>query len=143
MARHDDDEVVVVEKRGSAVGPFLWGLAIGAAVALLFAPMSGEELRGEIKTRGRRLKAMAQEKAEEFEEMLSENLHKARAKVEEEVETARGKVREGRQFAHDVADAGRSAALTAREELERRLAEAREARRGVGKRSSGDEEPVA
>ena len=40
MARHsDDDDVVVVEKRGSPVGPFLWGLAIGAGLALLLAPM--------------------------------------------------------------------------------------------------------
>jgi gas vesicle protein len=142
MARHEDDEVVVVEKRGSAVGPFLWGLAIGAAVALLFAPMSGQELRGEIRTRGRRLKDLARDKAEELEEMLSENLRRARTKVEEGVESARGKVREGRQFAHDVADAGRSAATTAREELERRLAQAREARRAV-KRPGGEEEPVA
>lgn len=141
MARHDDDEVVYVE-RGGSVGPFLWGLAIGAAVALLFAPMSGEDLRAEIGRRGRRLKDAAVEKAEELEEMMAEGYQKAKGAVHERVEDARRTVREGRQYAHDVADASRAAATTAREELERRLAEAREARR-AGRSSGSDEEPVA
>ena len=142
MARHDDDEVVYVERGGGSVGPFLWGLAVGAAVALLFAPMSGEDLRAEIGRRGRRLKDAAVEKAEELEEMMAEGFQKAKGAVHERVEDARRTVREGRQYAHDVADAGRAAAVTARDELERRLAEAREARRG-GRSSGGDEEPVA
>jgi len=141
MARHEDDEVVVVE-RGSPVGPFLWGLAIGAAVALLFAPMSGEELRGELRQRGRKIRDVAVEKAEELEELMAESLHRAKDRVEERVETARRGVREGKQFAHDVADAGRAAAGTARDELERRLADARAARKAT-KRTSGEEEPVA
>ena len=142
MSRHDDDDdYVVVEKRGSTVAPLLWGLAIGAAIGLLFAPMSGEDLRAEIGRRGRRLKEMAEDKAEELEEMVSERYASARERVEEGVDNARRKVKDGKQFAHDVADAGRAAALTAREELERRLSEAREARRSP--RASGDEEPVA
>jgi len=144
MSRHrddDDDEVVVVEKHGNGVGPFLWGIAIGAALGLLFAPMSGAELRSEIKNRGRKFKELAEDKAEELEEMVSEKYSRARERVDEGIETARRKAREGKQFAHDVADAGRSAALTAREELERRLADAREARRNP--RPSSEEEPVA
>jgi gas vesicle protein len=143
MSRHhdDDDEVVLVEKRGSPVAPLLWGIAIGAAIGLLFAPMSGEELRSEIGRRGRRLKSLAEDKAEELEEMISDRYASARERVEEGVDGARKKVKEGKQFAHDVADAGRAAALTAREELERRLAEAREARRAP--KPSGDEDPVA
>src|SRR5262245_30691448 len=137
MSRHDDEDVVYVE-RGGSVGPFLLGLAVGAAVALLFAPMSGQDLRSEIQRRGRRLKDMAVDKAEELEEMMSEGLHKARGAVTERVEDARRTVREGRQYAHDVVDAGRAAAGSARDELERRLAEAREARRAG--RSSGEEE---
>lgn len=143
MGRHrdDDDEVVVVERSGSVVGPLLAGLAIGAALGLLFAPMSGEELRDEISRRGRRLKDLAGEKAEELEDMVEEGYHKARGKVEEGIESAQRKVREGKAFAGDVVDASRGAAVTAREELERRLAGAREARRSA--RTSGEEEPVA
>src|SRR5574341_1118083 len=78
MARHEDDEVVVVE-RGSSVGPFLLGLAVGAAAALLLAPMSGRELRGEIRQRTGRLRDLAMEKAEEIEEMMAEGFHRARS----------------------------------------------------------------
>jgi gas vesicle protein len=142
MSRHDDDEdEVVVVRRGSNVAPFLWGIALGAALGLLFAPMSGEELRGEIAQRGRRLKDLAQDKAAELEDMLHEGMGRARDKVEEQVESVRRTARDGKQFAHDVADAGRAAAVTAREELERRLAEAREARRAP--RKPGEGEPVA
>jgi len=141
MARHEDDEVVVVE-RGSPFGPFIWGLAIGGALGLLFAPMSGRELREEVASRGRRFKDTAMEKADELEEMVADGFHRARERVEDRIDDARRTVKDGRQYVRDVADAGRSAAVTAREELERRLAEAREARR-AGARPAGDEEPGA
>jgi gas vesicle protein len=146
MARkheHDDeDEVVYVEKGGSPVVPFLWGLAVGAAAALLFAPTSGEELRSSIKTRARRMKDLALEKAGEVEETVGHGYARARAKVEEELESARNYVGETRHAAKDVVDAGKAAASTAREELERRLTEARKSRRAA-RQKPVDEEPVA
>ncbi|MEK6610838.1 MAG: YtxH domain-containing protein [Gemmatimonadota bacterium] len=141
MARHDDEEVVVVEKHGSPVVPFIWGLAIGAALGLLFAPMKGEELRAKVRDRGRRFKDLASEKAGELEEMVAGGYERARSRVEEGIESAKRSAHEGKQVARDVVEAGRAAAGTAREELERRLVEAREARRAG--RSSGEEEPVA
>lgn len=144
MARHrDDDDVVVVEKGGSPVIPFLWGLAVGAAVALLFAPTSGDELRANLKSRARRFKDLAVEKAGELEEEVGETYERARAKVEEELDAARRYVGDTRDAAHDVVSAGKAAAATAREELERRLAEARESRRKVRQAPPADEEPGA
>ena len=146
MARkheHDDeDEVVYVEKGGSPVVPFLWGLAVGAAAALLFAPTSGEELRSSIKSRARRMKDLALEKAGELEETVGHGYARARAKVEEELESARHYVGETSHAAKDVVEAGKAAASTAREELERRLAEARKNRRAA-RQTPADEEPVA
>lgn len=134
MARHDDeDEEVVVVRQGSSIAPLLVGIAIGAALGLLFAPMSGEELRAEIGRRGKRWKDLAADKAEEFEEALHERVQRTRRGVED-------KVREGKQFAHDVTEAGKAAAVSARQELERRLTEAREARRTP---RTSEEEPVA
>ncbi len=141
MARHDDDDVVLVEKRGSPVVPFLWGLAVGAGLALLFAPMTGEELRANLRSRGGRLKELAAETVDELEEMVSGGYERARARVEAGLETARQRVQDSRQAAHDVVEAGRGAATTAREELEKRLADAREARRAA--RHAKDEEPQA
>ncbi len=140
MARDDDEEVTVVERRSSPIVPFLLGLGIGAALGLLFAPMKGAELRAEIANRGRRAKDYASEKADELQEMIAEGYHRARTAVEEGVAAARRQVREGKEAASDVVEAGRGAAATARDELERRLAEAREARRA---KPSGDDEPVA
>lgn len=139
--RDEDDEVVIVEKNGSVVGPFLVGMAIGAALGLLFAPMSGAELRADIRDKGLRLKDLATEKSQELQDMVTDGYERARARVEEGLDGARSKLAEGRRMAGDVAEAGKAAAVTAREELERRLAEAREVRRAG--RPSGDEEPVA
>lgn len=144
MARkheHDDDdvEVVYVEKGGSTVLPFLWGAAIGAAAALLFAPSSGAELRESIAGRARRLKDLAVDKAGDFEEQVGHGYERARAKVEEELDSARQVVDDTRQAARDVVRAGKAAASTAREELERRLADARDVRR-AGRQAPPDEE---
>lgn len=143
MARHrDDDDVVYVDKGGSPVIPFLWGLAVGAAAALLFAPTSGEELRGNIRDRARRFKDLAVEKAGDLEEQVGETYERARAKVEEEIDAARRYVGDTRDTAKEVVSAGKAAASTAREELERRLAGARKARRSA-RHAPPDEEPGA
>jgi gas vesicle protein len=145
MARHDDDDDDDgrPDRRGSAVVPFLWGLAVGAVAALLLAPMSGEDLRAELGSRSRKLKDLASQKAEELGDLVEGGYEKARARVEEGLDSAKRTVAEGRHVAHDVADAGRDVAQTAREELERRLTEAREARRGSRRGSHKDEDPDA
>jgi gas vesicle protein len=143
MARkheHDEeDDVVYVERGGSPVLPFLWGAAVGAALALLLAPTSGAELRETIADRARHLKDLAVDRAEDLEERVGHGYERARAKVEEELDTARRYVGDTRQAAQDVVQAGKAAAGTAREELERRLAEAREVRR-AGRQPLPDEE---
>ena len=50
----DDDPYVVIEKKGGSIAPFLVGLAVGAGLALLFAPQSGAETRRYIRRRARR-----------------------------------------------------------------------------------------
>ena len=142
MARkheHEDDDVVYVEKGGSPFVPFLWGAAVGAAVALLLAPSSGEELRATIANRARRLKDLAVDKAGDLEEQVEHSYERARAKVEEELDTARRYVGDTKQAASDVVQAGKAAASSAREELERRLEDARESRR-AGRQAPPDKE---
>jgi len=138
MARNDEDEVVVVEKRGSSLAPFLWGVALGAAVGLLFAPMSGERLRADLRARSRKLKNLAAEKVDELEDLVAGGYETARAGVEERLESAKRTVQEGRQAAHDAVEAGRDVASSARAELEKRLADARQARRAARKAPPAD-----
>ncbi len=128
MTRERDEPRVVVVERGSSLGAFLWGALLGAGVALLMAPRSGAETRRLLRARGRELMDAAGEKAEELRELVSEGYERSKARVEEGLETARKAVNERRDAALDVVEASRSAAHSAREELERRLTEARSAR---------------
>ena len=56
----DDEPYVVIEKHEAGVGPFLVGLAVGAGIALLLAPRSGEETRRDTKRRANAVKDAAQ-----------------------------------------------------------------------------------
>ena len=63
---HGEHQPVIVVEKSSGIGSFLWGAVIGAGVALLLAPRTGEETRAELRTKGRRLRARAEDTADEF-----------------------------------------------------------------------------
>jgi gas vesicle protein len=115
MLRRDADEpVVIVQERTSDVGSFLFGIAIGAGVALLLAPRSGAEVRKDI---GRRVQKAKGDVADTFAD--------AREKVEERLERARALVEKRRRQVADAVEAGRTAARDAHQELNHRLGDAR------------------
>ena len=131
---YDDDEpyvhrepYVIVEKRGPDVGSFLVALALGAGVALLLAPQSGEETRRGIARRARR----AQEKAQDFVEDLSgtvaDKFQEVRATVEERIEATLDAVDDKKRRVSNAYQAGRVAAREARGDLEQRIAESKAA----------------
>jgi gas vesicle protein len=138
MAREREASGVVVVERRSGIGAFIVGALIGAAVALLVAPRSGAETRRLLKTKGRDLLSAAGEKADELRELVSEGYDRSKARVEQTLEAARRAVEERREAARDVVDASKAAARTAREELERRLSEARAARSPQAGRSGAE-----
>lgn len=127
MTEKKKDQPVVVIERDGGVGSFLFGIALGAGLALLLAPMSGEAARRELKNRGRRLRATAAEKAEQLQDVLSSGYEETKTRVEEGFSSARRVVEEKRDGARDAVRAGRAAVHTAREELERRLSDRRAA----------------
>lgn len=127
MDRRDDGPVVVVEREGG-VGAFLFGIVLGAGLALLLAPRSGEELRRELRNQGRRLRATASEKAEDLREVLSGGYEETKLKVEQGIRSARDAIEDKRDGAKEAVEAGKAAVHSARDELERRLADARAAR---------------
>lgn len=125
--RDIEERVVVVESGSSSFGWFVIGAALGAGIALLYAPRSGEETRREIGRRWDDLKEEAEEKFEELQEGFEEGKEKLRAKIERLVDGDREERRESRT-------------PSAREELERRLTDARSRRR---RPEPEEEEPVA
>jgi gas vesicle protein len=137
----DDDRTIVIEKSGGGVLPFLVGLTVGAGMALLFAPQSGEETRRDIVRRGRRAKLRAREMADDFRDKAEDTYRDARARVEEGLDSAREAVGRGRQRVKGAVGSGRSAAHNAREDLERRLSAAKSAyKAGLASPENGDGE---
>lgn len=129
MSRYDfDDEPhVVIERHSPGVGTFLLGVAIGAGVALLFAPRSGRATRREIKRGAVRVQRAAEEAASNVRDSVVDSFQDARRKVEEQIDSARQAIDLKKQQVNRAMDAGREAAREAREELEQRIAETKAA----------------
>ena len=123
----EDEPYVVIEKTEGSTGSFLIGLALGAGMALLFAPRSGVETRRELGRGARRVRDAAQGAAEELTGTVVDSFQEARQQVEERIDTARQAVELKRQQVSQAVHAGRAAAQQAREDLERRIAETKAA----------------
>jgi len=131
---YDDDEpyvlrepYVIVEKSGPGVGSFLVALALGAGVALLLAPQSGEETRKEIARRARRAQDAAQDFVEDLSGTVADKFQEVRATVEERIEATLEAVDDKKRRVSDAYQAGRVAAREARGDLEQRIAESKAA----------------
>jgi hypothetical protein len=122
-------EIVYVERSGDASAKWLfWGALLGAGLALLYAPRSGEETRRLVQRRLWKLRAMTEEKLDEFTQQLGARGH-------------RGGLDEEDEDALDPGDfPGEPGRGTARQDLERRLTEARSRRRAA---AADIEEPLA
>lgn len=123
----DDEPQVVVEKRSGGLSSFLIGLAIGAGLALLFAPQSGAETRRRIVRGARRARRAAVGAAEDVSEKVGETFETARQRVAEQIDTARDVFESKRGQVERAVHAGREAAEQARQDLEQRLAETKAA----------------
>lgn len=132
MRRKQHREVVYVERGGDSSAKWLfWGALLGAGMALLYAPSSGEETRRNLQRKLWKLRAATEEKLDEITEQFGGARDSLRGMLEDEEEDLEDE--EGQEPYE------RGAKPSPREELERRLAEARARRR-----SPADlEEPLA
>lgn len=135
MRHHEDDfddedgRYVIVERHegGSGIGTFLLGAAIGAGIALLFAPQSGAETRAGIKRRARTARDTAKRVATDVTESVTDTFTDARRRVEEQIDHARQAIETKKEQMRAAMEAGRAAAADARVELENRLTETKAA----------------
>jgi gas vesicle protein len=135
MADYDDDlPAFVIETRGGGgTGTFLLGALVGAAVALLLAPRSGSETQAEIAGAARRLR-------DDVEGRVSGARERVGGRVAGTLDSVRGGVETRVAQARAALDAGRGAARDAREELQRRVDEAKRSYRAglAAVRGDGD-----
>jgi gas vesicle protein len=130
---YDDDEpydrepYVIIERREAGVGSFLIGLALGAGVALLLAPKSGEETRRGLAQRARRAQDAAQDFVEDLSGTVADKFQEVRASVEERIEATLDSVDNKKRRVSNAFHAGRAAARDARGELEQRIADSKAA----------------
>jgi YtxH-like protein len=129
--RHKGREVVYVQRADSSAKWLFWGAVLGAGLALMYAPRSGEETRRVLQRRLWKLRAMTEEKLDELAQQFSGPRDSLRDLDEEDLDE------EELLEAREVPSA--RVRPSAREELERRLAEARARRRAAGDL----EEPLA
>jgi gas vesicle protein len=132
MRNHDyeGEPFVVIERREEAgIGTLLLGVAIGAGIALLFAPRTGADTRRVIGNRARRTSDRMRDAASGVAENVTAQANEVRDRMAEHVGKARDAVRRGQDTVLDAVDAGKHAAVEARSDLERRIAENKAARR--------------
>jgi gas vesicle protein len=122
-----DEPYIVIEKHSGGVGNLLLGVIIGAGVALLFAPRSGEETRTAISRRARTAGSKVKGVAEEVTGQVVDTFEGAKARVEEQIESARSAIEIKKAQVSRAMEAGREAAQQARGDLERRLSETKAA----------------
>jgi len=127
---YDDDPYVerpyvIVERHeaGGGIGSFIIGLALGAGVALLLAPQSGEETRRAVARRARRAQKAAQDFVEDASGTVADKFNQVRASVEERIDATFEAVDAKKRQVSNAVEAGRAAARQTRGELEHRIAE--------------------
>jgi gas vesicle protein len=85
------------ENGGSKVGFFLAGLGIGAVLALLFAPRSGQETRDMIAHKAGEGRDYVKTKTDEFRKQAEEAVEKGRGLVAKQKEMLSAALEAGKQ----------------------------------------------
>ena len=125
----EGEPFVVIEREEAGIGTLLLGVAIGAGLALLFAPRTGADTRRMIGSRARRAGDRVRDAASDVAGNVTSQINDVRDRVSERVGATRDAIRRGQDQVLDAVDAGRYAAAEARTELERKIAENKAARR--------------
>jgi len=120
--------VVVVDRGDSSVKWLFWGAVLGAGIALLYAPRSGEETRRSLQKKVRKLRAATEEKLDEVVTTLK-SVPRNPARGTPRVLDDEDMFDDDEDFDAAEADAPPP---SARQELERQLAATRARRRTAG-----------
>jgi len=87
--------------RNNSMGPFLLGLGVGAAVALLLAPRSGEEIRRTLHESTDKSREALQQQGQQLGERAREVIDKGKEYIQWGRETVTSAVNAGKQVYRD------------------------------------------
>jgi gas vesicle protein len=91
-----------MDKNG--LSSFLLGLGVGVAVGMLFAPKSGEETRGLIKTKTGEGTDFLKQRGTEFRQTAAEWVDKGKEALGRQKDTLADAVAAGKQAYHETVD---------------------------------------
>ena len=94
---------------GSKVAYFLAGMGLGAVVALLFAPRSGEETRKYISQKAEEGRDYVRQKSEEGREFVSTRSRELRSQAEQALDKAKDVVAKQKEQLSAALEAGKQA----------------------------------
>jgi gas vesicle protein len=103
---------------GAFISGFVIGGLVGAAVALLLAPQSGEETRTKIRQRGIELRDQVEETAAEARARAEQLAQEARIRAEDLQKRGQAVYDEQRSKLEKAIEAGKKAAQRKRSEIE-------------------------
>ena len=129
MRDHDDQPYIVIERRSAGLAPFIWATIIGACAGLLLAPRAGAETQEEIKRGMNRMREAAEDRLDSARTAVDRTRSRIDSQLEtvrDRVNTVRDRIESSSEHAKDAVDSGRRVARNARQEIERRLSDARE-----------------
>jgi gas vesicle protein len=101
MPELNEQDYVIVERKRGGFGPFIWGAAIGAGLALLFAPRSGRQVRADIRDGVQRLRDQAEEAVRDAQRSVTDRYDDVRSDVRGRVDAARDAFEAGRHAARE------------------------------------------
>src|SRR3954454_22564067 len=91
MRRKQSRDVVYLERGGDSSAKWLfWGALLGAGLALLYAPSSGEETRRNLQRKLWKLRAMTEEKLDEITQQFGGAKESLEGMLEDEEEEDEG-----------------------------------------------------
>ena len=123
--RAPQNRIIVEESDSSGLSTFLLGAAIGAGLALIFAPQTGAETRKTLQRGAQKASDATKRAGVKVGEKVTDALSQAKADLESRIDSARATLDMRKTQVSRAVDAGREAARAAREDLERRMSEQR------------------
>jgi gas vesicle protein len=102
MSDRDDLDYIIIERKRGGFGAFIWGAAIGAGLALLYAPRSGRQVRDELRAGVTRMRDRAEDAVRQAQGTVTDRIDGVRTDVRGRIDAAREAFDAGRQAARDT-----------------------------------------